>query len=141
MRLPTLKAIMAEKKCTIELARTYRAMMEADADTEHFRKTGKHLLPVVSARDLERHPELAVQDAIRPKASDGKPAEALNTHEAQASFLLAALEDGDPEFFAHCVGIVAKANKMDCITVTVHLPAHRRARRRAAVHRRELAMA
>lgn len=72
MRLPTLKTIMAEKKCTIELARTYRALMEADADTEHFRKTGKHLLPVVSASDLERHPELAVQDVIRPKTSERK---------------------------------------------------------------------
>lgn len=138
IKLPTVKAIMAENNCTAEAAESIRARLEVEADRAHFRKTGKHLLSVVSARDLERHPELAVQDAIRPKASDGKPAEALNTHEAQASFLLAALEDGDPEFFAHCVGIVAKANKMDCITVTVNLPARRRGRPRTDM-RRELA--
>lgn len=98
MRLPTLKAIMAEKKCTIELARTYRAMMEADADTEHFRKTGKHLLPVVSARDLERHPELAVQDAIRPKASDWNIQDYLKTAEDRAAYIFATVEEvGTPD--------------------------------------------
>lgn len=48
--------------CTAEAAESIRARLEVEADRAHFRKTGKHLLPVVSARDLERHPELAVQD-------------------------------------------------------------------------------
>ena len=69
---------------------------------------------------------------------DGRPEDALKTHEAQASFLLSALEDGDPEFFAHCVGIVERANKMDCVTVTAHVPPRRRPQTRI---RRERAMA
>lgn len=77
---------------------------------------------------------------MKLKLTDGRPEDALKTPEAQTSFLLAALEDGDPEFFAHCVGIVAKANKMDCITVTVHLPVRRRMHPRTAI-RRELATA
>lgn len=49
MRLPTLKAIMAEHRCDINAARSIRARMEVEADRAHFRKTGKHTLDVVSA--------------------------------------------------------------------------------------------
>lgn len=64
--------VMAENNCTVEAAESIRARLEAEADRAHFRKTGKHLLPVVSARDLERHPELAVQDIVRPKFTERK---------------------------------------------------------------------
>lgn len=75
---------------------------------------------------------------MKLKLTDGKPEEALKTPEAQTAFLLAALEDKDPEFFAHCVGIVAKANKMNCITITVRQPTRRRT---SATMRREMALA
>lgn len=66
---------------------------------------------------------------MKLKLTDGRPEDALKTPEAQTSFLLAALEDGDPEFFAHCIGIVARAHKMSGITVKVrHRPTGRRTR-------------
>lgn len=64
-KLPTVKAIMAERGCTPEAAESIRARLEVEADRAHFRATGSHLLAVVSAHDLERRPELAVQDAVR----------------------------------------------------------------------------
>ena len=133
-KIPTLKAIMSEYGCGIDRARTIQAMKETEVDSAYYRKTGKHFLHVVKADDLERHPELAVRDYPRrdlPKRTlDGRPEDALKTHEAHVSFLLSALEDGDPEFFAHCVGIVARANKMNGVTVTAHTPPRRRAQTR-----------
>ena len=75
---------------------------------------------------------------MKLKLTDGRPEDALKTPESQSAFLLAALEDKDPEFFAHCIGIVAKANKMNGIIIKVHHPAITRKTKRPV---RELAMA
>ena len=82
MRLPTLKAIMAEKGCDINAARTYRAFMEADADAEHFRKTGKHLLTCTIHADInaatkrweraQTRPRRTAATARRPHKTGGK---------------------------------------------------------------------
>ena len=58
-KIPTLKAIMAEKGCSINRARTYRAFYEADADMEYWRKTGRHFLEVITPQQYERNPSLA----------------------------------------------------------------------------------
>ncbi len=108
-RLPTLKAIMAENACDIDAARSIRARLEVEADRAHFRKTGRHALDVISARDLARHPELAVQDTARPKLHDWKPEESLTTPKAQGEFILAAIEDGNPAFVAQSLAVVARA--------------------------------
>ena len=60
-KLPTLKAIMAEKGCSINKARTYRAFMECDADMDYWRKTGRHFLDTVTPDEFERNPSLAVR--------------------------------------------------------------------------------
>lgn len=39
-------------------------------------------------------------------------AELLDTEEAQREFIAAALEDNDPEFIAHAIGVVARARGM-----------------------------
>ncbi len=96
-KLPTVKAIMAENNCTAEAAESIRARLEVEADRAHFRKTGKHLLPVVSARDLERHPELAVQDTIRPKLTEWKIEDYLKTAEDRAAYIFATVEEGTPD--------------------------------------------
>ena len=75
---------------------------------------------------------------MKLELTDGRPEDALKTPEAQSAFLLAALEDKDPEFFAHCIGIVAKANKMSGIIIKVQQPATTHKARRNV---RELAMA
>ena len=115
MKLPTVKAIMAENNCTAEAAESIRARLEVEADRAHFRKTGKHLLPVVPARDLERHPELAVQDTIRPKLTEGKPEDSLKTPEAQKEFLAAAVEDGNPAFIAQSLAVVMRARGLPSV--------------------------
>ena len=38
--------------------------------------------------------------------------EQLDTSEAQAEYLAAAFEDGDPEFVKHAIGVVARARGM-----------------------------
>ena len=97
-KLPTVKAIMAENNCTAEAAESIRARLEVEADRAHFRKTGKHLLPVVSARDLERHPELAVQDTVRPKLTDWNIQDYLKTAEDRAGYIFATAEEvGTPD--------------------------------------------
>lgn len=51
------------------------------------------------------------------KISDLKPwdaAEFLKTDEEQGEFLIAAFEEGDPEFIARCIRIVARARGEDC---------------------------
>ena len=104
MKLPTVKAIMAENNCTAEAAESIRARLEVEADRAHFRKTGKHLLPVVSARDLERHPELAVQDTVRPKFTEWKIEDYVKKPENRALFIEASLEEAvmenDPGIFS-----------------------------------------
>ena len=75
---------------------------------------------------------------MKLELTDGRPEDALKTPEAQSAFLLATHEDKDPEFFAHCIGIVAKANKMNGITIKVQHPANTRKARRNV---RGLAMA
>ena len=96
-RLPTLKAIMAENGCDINAARSIRARLEVEADRAHFRKTGEHVLEVVSARDLARHPELAVQDTVRAKFTDWKVEDHLKTDAARAAYIRAAAEEGTPD--------------------------------------------
>lgn len=59
-RIPAVKTIMAERGCTVGRAQSLRALMEVRADREHYRQTGRHFLEVVSARDLQRTPSLAV---------------------------------------------------------------------------------
>lgn len=108
-RLPTLKAIMAENGCDINAARSIRARLEVEADRAHFRKTGRHTLEVVSARDLARHPELAVQDTARPKFTEWKVGDGLKTTEARAFFIEAAIEENDLAFLAQSLAEVAKA--------------------------------
>ena len=66
-RLPTLKAIMAENGCDIDAARTYRAFMEADADAEHFRKTGKHLLTCTIHADINEATKRWERAQARPR--------------------------------------------------------------------------
>ncbi len=114
-KLPTIKAIMAENNCTAEAAESIRARLEVEADRAHFRKTGKHLLPVVSARDLERHPELAVQDAIRPKFTEWKIEDYVKKPENRALFIEASLEEAvsenDPGIFSNA--LVAIVRSMD----------------------------
>ena len=39
-------------------------------------------------------------------------AEYLDTEEARAEFLVAALEENDPMFYAHCLGVVERAKAM-----------------------------
>lgn len=97
MRLPTLKAIMAEKGCDINAARSIRARLEVEADRAHFRKTGRHALQVVTAHDLERHPELAVQDTNRPKSPPLKMEENLKTEAARVAYIRAAAEERTPD--------------------------------------------
>lgn len=48
-RLSTLKAIMAEKGCDIDAARSIRARLEVEAACAHFRKTGRHALETEDA--------------------------------------------------------------------------------------------
>lgn len=96
-KLPTIKAIMAENNCTAEAAESIRARLEVEADRAYRRKTGKHFLTVVNARELERHPELAVQDTIRPKLMEGKPEDNLKTAEARAAYIFATAKDGTPD--------------------------------------------
>lgn len=96
-RLPTLKAIMAENGCDIDAARSIRARLEVEADRAHFRKTGRHALEVVSARDLARHPELAVQDTARPKLYDWKIEKKLKTANDRVYYIEAAAEEGTPD--------------------------------------------
>lgn len=59
-KLPTLKAIMAERNCDANAARSIRARLEVEADRACRRATGRHLLGVVSAHALSRSPSLAV---------------------------------------------------------------------------------
>lgn len=43
------------------------------------------------------------------------PAEVLDTPEAQAEYLTAAFEEGDPAEIAHALGVVARARGMSAI--------------------------
>ena len=95
-RLPTLKAIMAENGCDINAARSIRARMEVEADRAHFRKTGEHVLEVVSARDLARHPELAVQDTVRAKLTERKAGDGI-ANMARLDAIVALAEAASPK--------------------------------------------
>lgn len=154
MKLPTVKAIMAENNCTAEAAESIRARLEVEADRAHFRKTGKHLLPVVSARDLERHPELAVQDIVRPKLTEWKVDDRLKTAEDRAAYILATVEEGTsdalPDAFADVFRSIGKTEEaMACEALAAYLrsveagrkPLARQAARRARPAKRELARA
>lgn len=123
-KLPTLKAIMSERGCSIDEARSIRARMEVEADRDYRRKTGKHLLTMVSARDLERHPELAVQDIVRPKLTEWKPEDSLKTPEAQKEFLAAAVEDGNPAFIAQSLAVVMRARGLPNIGALLDVAAN-----------------
>lgn len=135
--------------CTAEAAESIRARLEVEADRAHFRKTGKHLLPVVSARDLERHPELAVQDIVRPKLTEWKPEDSLKTPEAQKEFLAAAVEDGNPAFIAQSLAVVMRARGLPNIGALLDVAANiceeedksRPKARRCRTAKRELARA
>ena len=59
-RLPSVKTIMRERGCSVGRAESLRALMEIRADQEQYKQTGRHFLDVVSARDLQRTPSLAV---------------------------------------------------------------------------------
>lgn len=59
-RLPSVKTIMANRGCSSGRAESLRALMEIRADRNHYKQTGRHFLDVVSARDLQRKPSLAV---------------------------------------------------------------------------------
>ena len=48
------------KTLNIAWAESLRALMEIRADRNHYKQTGRHFLDVVSARDLQRKPSLAV---------------------------------------------------------------------------------
>lgn len=108
-RLPTLKAIMDENGCGIDAARSIRARLEVEADRAHFRRTGRHALEVISARDLARHPELAVQDTARTKFTEWKIEDGLKTPEERAFYIEAAIEENDIEFLAQALADVARA--------------------------------
>lgn len=148
-KLPTLKAIMSERGCSIDEARSIRARMEVEADRDYRRKTGKHLLTMVSARDLERHPELAVQDIVRPKLTKWKPEDSLKTPEAQKEFLAAAVEDGNPAFIAQSLAVVMRARGLPNIGALLDVAANiceeedksRPKARRCRTGKRELARA
>ena len=58
-KLPTLREIMAQKQCSMNKARTYRAFMECDADTDYWRQTGRHFLEVITPEQFKRNPSLA----------------------------------------------------------------------------------
>lgn len=153
-KLPTLKAIMSERGCSIDEARSIRARMEVEADRDYRRKIGKHLLPVVSARDLERHPELAVQDIVRPKLTEWKVDDRLKTAEDRAAYILATVEEGTsdalPDAFADVFRSIGKTEEaMACEALAAYLrsveagrkPLARQAARRARPAKRELARA
>ena len=59
-KLPTIKKIMAQENCSKERAISIRAILEVRADTDFFKKTGKHFLEFISASDLQKKPELAI---------------------------------------------------------------------------------
>ena len=46
--------------CSANRAESLRALMEIRADRNHYKQTGRHFLDMVSARDLQRTPSLAV---------------------------------------------------------------------------------
>lgn len=46
--------------CSANRAESLRALMEIRADQKQYKQTGRHFLDVVSARDLQRTPSLAV---------------------------------------------------------------------------------
>ena len=48
------------KTLNVARAESLRALMEIRADRNHYKQTGRHFLDVVSARDLQRKPSLAV---------------------------------------------------------------------------------
>ena len=145
MKLPTVKAIMAENNCTAEAAESIRARLEVEADRAHFRKTGKHLLSVVEARDLERHPELAVQDTIRPKLTAWNIQDCLKTAEDRATYIFATAEgaktpDALPHAFADVFRSIGKpAEAAACEGLAAYLRtvggASRRTARRKATRR------
>ena len=60
-KLPTLREIMAQKQCSMNKARTYRAFMECDADAEYRRQTGRHFLEVITPKEFARNPALATR--------------------------------------------------------------------------------
>lgn len=60
IKLPTIKAIMSEKKCSRNRAISIRARMEMETDLEHFAKFGKHLLEAIAPSELTKNPTLAV---------------------------------------------------------------------------------
>lgn len=148
-KLPTIKAIMAENNCTAEAAESIRARLEVEADRAYRRKTGKHFLTVVNARDLERHPELAVQDTIRPKLTDWNIQDYLKTAEDRAAYIFATAEDGTPDALPNAFADVFRSiGKTEEATACEGLAAYLRtvggASRRAVRHKhakRELAMA
>lgn len=148
-KLPTLKAIMAEHGCDADAARSIRARMEVEADRAHFRKTGKHTLDVITARDLARYPELAVRDMPRTKLPVWKIGDSLKTPEERAAYIEAAIEENDLAFLAQALADVAKATKnrrgaaimsalVTCFKAAAQIPDGERPRRTA---KRELAMA
>lgn len=106
-KLPTVKAIMDENNCTAEAAESIRARLEVEADRAYRRKTGRHFLTVVKAHDLERHPELAVQDTIRPKLTEWNIQDHLKTAEDRAAYIFATVEEvGTPDALADAAAVL-----------------------------------
>lgn len=60
-RLQSIKSIATERGCSLDRARSLRALMEVRADAAHYHKTGVHFLETVTPKDLMRRPELASQ--------------------------------------------------------------------------------
>ena len=58
-KLHTLREIKAQKGCSMNKARTYRAFMECDADSEYWRQTSRHFLETITLEQFERNPSLA----------------------------------------------------------------------------------
>ena len=115
-KLPTVKAIMDENNCTAEAAESIRARLEVEADRAYRRKTGRHFLTVVKAHDLERHPELAVQDTIRPKLTEWNIQDHLKTAEDRAAYIFATVEevgtpDALPDAFADVFRSIGKTKE------------------------------
>jgi hypothetical protein len=51
---------MAQEKCSRNRAISIRARLEVKADMEFFKQKGSHFLECVSAKDLQKTPELAI---------------------------------------------------------------------------------
>ena len=54
---------------------------------------------------------------MKAKLTPWKPEDNLKTRDAQAEFLLAALEENDPAFLADSLAVVARANGAETLAI------------------------